>query len=312
MNSFSNILATQKEEKEKLSFYCQQCDFKCCSKYNFDRHINTRKHIKATTSNNKEKKEQTDYFCEHCNKIYETRNGLWRHKKTCNKIIEQKNIDNNEIKLLTELVINVVKQNKELTDKFVDICKTSIANSASNNISNSNNTNSLNKTFNLQFFLNETCKDAMNMTDFVDSIKFQLNDLEKMGDIGYVQGISNIITKNLQTLEVNQRPVHCTDQKRETIYIKDENKWEKEDDNKTKLRKIIQRITNKNMKILPQFREKHPDYDNPALKISDTYDKLVLEVMGGAGNNDVEKENKIIRNIAKTITITKLQEGGVL
>jgi len=181
-----------------------------------------------------------------------------------------------------------------------------VKNGTYNTTNNTNtNTNCMNKTFNLQFFLNETCKDAMNIMDFVDSIKLQLTDLEKMGEIGYVEGISNIITTNLKAMDITQRPVHCTDKKREIMYVKHENKWEKEDDNNTKLRKAIKRVANKNITLLPKFREKYPDYGNSSSKISDKYDHIVIEAMGGAGNNDVEKENKIIHNISKHVIINK-------
>jgi len=159
------------------------------------------------------------------------------------------------------------------------------------------------KTFNLQFFLNETFEYATNIMDFVDSIKLQLSDLEKIGEFGYAQGISNIITSNLKALDITQRPVHCTDKKRETMYIKDENKWEKEDDNNTTLRKVIKRIANKNITLLPQFREKYPEYRDSSSKISDKYVHIVVEAMGGMGNNDLDKENKNIHNISKCVTI---------
>lgn len=187
-----------------------------------------------------------------------------------------------------------------LNEKLVDIIA-----KGTHHTNYSHNTNSLNKTFNLQFFLNETCKDAMNITDFVDSIKLQLSDLEAVGEIGYMQGISNIITSNLKSLDVTQRPVHCTDKKRETMYVKDNDKWEKEDDNKTRLRKAIKRVANKNIRLLPQFREKFPDYGNSYARISDKYNKIALEAMGGAGNNDLEKEDKIIRNISKCVAVKK-------
>jgi hypothetical protein len=145
----------------------------------------------------------------------------------------------------------------------------------------------------------------MNIMDFVDSIKLQLSDLEKVGEVGYTQGISNIITTNLKALDVTQRPVHCTDKKRETMYIKDENKWEKEDDENTRLRKVIRRVANKNIRLLPQFREKYPEYKNSSSKISDKYDKMALEAMGGSGGADKEKEEKIIHNISKCVVIDK-------
>jgi hypothetical protein len=145
----------------------------------------------------------------------------------------------------------------------------------------------------------------MNIMDFVDSIKLQLTDLERMGEVGYVEGISKIITSNLKALDISLRPVHCTDKKRETMYIKDEDKWEKEDDNKTTMRKVIKRVANKNIKLLPQFREKNPEYSNSSSRISDKYDKMVIEVMGGIGNDDLEKEDKIIHNISKNIVVEK-------
>ncbi|MEX0595856.1 MAG: hypothetical protein WD512_05080, partial [Candidatus Paceibacterota bacterium] len=155
------------------------------------------------------------------------------------------------------------------------------------------------------FFLNETCKNAMNITDFIDSIKLQLSDLVEVGELGYVEGISKIIVKNLKDLDETIRPVHCTDKKRETIYIKDEGQWEKEDDNKSKLRKSIRKIANQNIKLLPQFREKYPDCREAESSISDKYCKMVIEAMGGMGDNTKEKEEKIISNITKVTLISK-------
>ena len=176
------------------------------------------------------------------------------------------------------------------------ICNTTITNS---------NNNSNNKTFNLNVFLNETCKDAMNIMDFVDSLKLQLSDLENVGRLGYIEGISNIIIKNLNEMDVHKRPVHCSDSKREVMYIKDDDKWEKENENKQKLRKAIKRVANKNQRLLPKFKEEHPDCGKYHSKFSDQYNKLVVESLGGSGDNDLEKEDKIIKKIAKEVTIDK-------
>jgi hypothetical protein len=145
----------------------------------------------------------------------------------------------------------------------------------------------------------------MNITEFVDSINLQLCDLEKVGEMGYVEGISNIIIKNLNALDETKRPLHCTDKKRETIYIKDQGQWEKEDDNKTKLKKAINKIANKNIRLITQFREKYPECKKSESRLSDKYNKMVIEAMGGAGNNITEKEDKIIRNITKATRINK-------
>jgi hypothetical protein len=287
-----------------IKFYCELCDYGCSKKSCWNQHIATAKHSKATNGLHKA---TTKYACEKCHTSFKHHSSYYRHKKKC---IIDKNISTNENNDMSDkdLIIMLVKQNTDLMEQnteLIDMLKNNNSSQANHNTNSLNNNN--NKTFNLQFFLNETCKDAMNIMDFVDSIKLQLSDLEKVGEIGYTQGISNIITTNLKALDVTQRPVHCTDKKRETMYIKDENKWEKEDDNKSNLRKAIKNIANKNIKLLPQFRENYPDYNNSCSKVSDRYDKIVLEAMGGIGNDELEKEDKIIHNISKCTTIEKYQ-----
>jgi hypothetical protein len=195
-----------------------------------------------------------------------------------------------------------VKTNTELQKNFVDICKQGQTNYTSNI---NNNINSNNKTFNLQVFLNETCKDAMNITDFVNSIQLQLSDLENVGKVGYIEGISNIIIKNLKALDVEKRPVHCTDQKREVIYVKEDNIWEKEDETNKQLRKAIKLVAHKNICMLKAFRDKYPDFDDGDSRKSNQYNKIVIEAMGGKGDNEYEKDTKIIKKIAKVVGIDK-------
>jgi hypothetical protein len=241
------------------------------------------------------------YACEICNLKFNHQSSYCRHKKKCQEsisVLKNEITDKELIMLLIKEQTKLVEQNSELLEV--------IKNGTTNNINNShNNTNFNNKTFNLQFFLNETCKDAMNIMDFVDSIKLQLSDLENVGKMGYVEGISNIITTKLKSLDVTQRPVHCTDKKREVLYIKDENKWEKEDDDKKKIRKVIKKVATKNALMLPNFKEVHPDCIKISSKFADQYNKIIVESMGGSGDNDTEKEDKIIRNIVKNISIDK-------
>jgi hypothetical protein len=292
MATFSNNFGAKRAKNEQSEYICKNCDYKCSKKYNWDRHILTSKHTKATNSNNlATKKEQNEQklCCENCGKIYNDRTGLWRHKQKC--IITQENKLSNSMDK-DELIIQLLKQNSKLMDI--------LENGTTNNSHNNNNINSHNKAFNLNFFLNETCKNAMNITDFVDSIKLQLSDLMDVGELGYVEGISKIIVKNLNNLDETIRPIHCTDKKRETMYIKDEGQWEKDDENKTILKKTVKRVANKNIRLLPQFREKYPEYCNSCNTISDTYDKIVVEAM----NCDDDKNHKIIKNIS-SVTIIK-------
>jgi len=291
-----------KVPKSSENFCCIKCDYYTSRKSQYDRHILTDKHIKvakddATSYKNVPKSSET-YYC-NCGKEYKHRQGLWKHKKTCVIDTEPEIVKPNE---KDDLINYLIKENQEFKNLILEIVKKDTYNN-SNNTTN-NTTNSNNKSFNLNFFLNETCKDAMNIMDFVDSIKLQLSDLENVGEVGYVNGISNIIVKNLNELDVSKRPVHCTDKKRETLYVKDENKWEK-DDEKKKLRRAIKRVATKNQRLLLKFKEEHPDCGYSASKYSDQYNKIIVESMGGSGNNDLEKEEKIIRNITKQVVIDK-------
>jgi hypothetical protein len=285
-----------KSAKKSCKFYCEICDFGSYKKYNYDVHIESIKHKNncLTTNNNKNKQKisTTSIHCLICEKTFNDRAGLWRHKKKCTIVSK---IDNEPSE--KELIMLLVKENSELKNMMMEVIKTGTHNTT--------HTNSHNKAFNLNFFLNETCKDAMNITDFVNSIQLQLSDLERVGKIGYVEGISNIITSNLKALDVTQRPIHCTDNKREVLYVKDEDKWEKEADEKEKIRKAIKNVANKNIRMLQSFKDIHPDCLKSESKYSDQYNKIVVESFGGRGDNDTEKENKIIKNVSKGVTIDK-------
>ena len=285
-------------------FYCEKCHYGTSKKSSYDNHLLSARHKKTTENNEIMPKLCLKYKCKNCEKEYNDRAGLWRHKKKCNfknneETETEKDTSENIDFTDKNLILMLIQQNNQLQNQMFEVIK-----NGTHNTNNTNNTNnSHNKTFNLQFFLNETCKDAMNIMDFVDSIKLQLSDLEKVGNIGYVEGISNIIIKNLNSLDENKRPVHCTDTKREVMYVKDEDKWEKENETKVKLRKAIKHVAHKNSKMLSEFRVKNPDCLKSTSKVSDQYNKLVMEAMGGKGDNDLEKEDKIIKNIAKEVTI---------
>jgi hypothetical protein len=284
MATFSNDLGAKMSKTSGDNFVCELCNYTCCKKFNFDRHMLSAKHTKQQKTSKNEQKGAV-YMCEDCGKEYCDRTGLWRHKKTCTtpQIADSLSKD--------DLIIQLLKQNAEL----MEILK----NGTTNNSHNNNIMNSHNKAFNLQFFLNETCKNAMNINDFVDSIKLQLSDLIDVGELGYVEGISKIIVQNLNNLDETVRPIHCTDKKRETFYVKDQGQWEKENEEKKKITKVIKSVANKNIRLLPQFREKYPEYNNSSAKISDTYDKMVIQIM----ETDPDKDEKIIKNISKATII---------
>ena len=306
----------EKTQKNASKYNCTICDFDTSNSADYARHVRTRKHQNRTGSTNFTQKNAEQFICNKCNKCYKARNSLWYHQQKCITTYQPITDASNNFVIDKELVMLLIKENSELKNMMLEEHKSTqqMMMNTQNQImevlktgthNTTNNTNSHNKTFNLQFFLNETCKNAMNIMDFVDSLKLQLNDLERMGEIGFVNGMSNIIIKNLQNMDVTERPVHCTDQKREVIYVKDADKWDKEDDAKPKLRKAIKHIAHKNAKLIGEFKTKHPDYCKSASKISDQYNTMVIEAMGGIGSNDSSNENKIIKRISKEIMVEK-------
>jgi len=235
------------------------------------------------------------FICKKCSKVYTARNSLWYHEKKCK--LDNLDFVNNETSD-KELIMLLIKENGEFKNMMIEAFK--------NGTHNTTNNNSHNKTFNLNMFLNETCKNAMNITDFVDSLQLQLSDLESVGEVGYIEGISNIIIKKLNALDISERPIHCTDKKRETMYIRDEDKWEKEDEKRIKLHKMVKNVAYKNINLISEFREKYPDFKKINSKYSDQFNKIIIESMGGKGDNEYEKEEKIIKRIAKEVFVDKV------
>ena len=296
----------KKTSKNIQKFYCEICDFSCSKKGDFMRHIKTIKHNDNQNGNNGNEKTSKN-ICDLCGRYYKYLSGLSRHKQSCFIQSDQSNNNissnsSNDHKIDKDLVLSILKQNSDLIKENNDF-KFMMMDVIKSGTHTTNNNNCNNKNFNLNFFLNETCKGAMNIMDFVNSLKLQLSDLEKMGDIGYVNGMSNIIIKNLKDMDITERPVHCTYVKREVLYVKDEDKWDKELSEKPKIRKAIKYVAHKNARLLQEFKEKHPDCIKSESKYSDTYNKLMIEAMGGKGCDDDNKDTKIIKRLAKEVII---------
>lgn len=301
--------------KKPNIFICEKCDFSSSQKKDFNRHMLTKKH----NSNDyqcfsTEKPKKTPYECM-CGKTYKDNSGLWRHKQKCKTNII--NIDNESPDTeLTDkqIIMMLIKDNSEFKKmmieqqkSLIEIAKEKAPINSTNTNSNSNNTiNCNNKIFNLQVYLNETCKDAINLTDFVDSIKVQIKDLEKVGEKGYSEGVSKIFIDNLNQLQKKLRPIHCSDSKRETIYIKENNQWTKDDDNKSILTKAIKQVANKNIKKITDWQKLNPEYKDSSSKQNDRYLKIVLNSMSGSTKEEAEKNyDKIIKNVIKETIIDK-------
>ena len=321
----------KKTPKNAEIFICEDCDFKCCKNSEYNRHILTSKHKNRTLLNKKNaengengendencENDENIFICNNCNKNYKARNSLWYHKKKC-KIIQTQNNENTNIETEPEpepepniinTLINenkslkefMMEQNADFKNIILEVCKKFQSSTINNNTHTSN---SHNKTFNLQLFLNETCKDAMNIMDFADSIKLQLTDLENVGEQGFVNGISNIIIKSLQEMDVNLRPVHCSDLKREVTYVKENGKWEKDTPDNKLIKKAIKRVAHRNVRQIPEWRDKYPDCRFSDSKKSDQYNELIIEAMGGRGDDDEGKANKIVKKIIKNVVIDK-------
>jgi len=295
METFGNILVA----KSCAIFYCKKCDYGTSRKSSYNKHCDSIKHNNVdleTFSNILDAKSCAKILaCEKCEKKFKNRSGLWKHKKKCSDMI----IDGINIKDKDALVLHLLKQNGDLQNKLIEL-------SSEKSITNNTINNTTNNAFNLNFFLNETCKDAMNIRDFVSSIKLNIEDLENTGKQGYIKGISDIIVKNLNNLEQCFRPIHCSDMKREVLYIKENNKWEKETEDNPILTKAIKLVANENIKQIKYWRDKNPDCTDSTSKKNNTYLKIVSNSMNGLTKEEGDKNiNKIISNVVKEVVIDK-------
>ena len=307
-------MPNEKMPKNAAKFICKNCDFKCFKESNFNAHLLTRKHKILTNPNEKmPENAEKNFECE-CGRQYKHMSSLCNHKKTCKGLsntsmvtdesITQSQPSNDIVTILLTQNMELIKQNQEFKDLILDqnkkIMEIAKEGKTINNTTNNNNN------FNLQLFLNEQCKDALNIGDFVSQIKLQLSDLDMIGRVGYVEGMSKIFLRNLKELDVFKRPIHCSDLKRETLYVKDKDAWEKENGENVKIKRAIKEVEHKNIKQLPQCREENPAAEDTETKKHLEYQNILLEAMGGSTlEDDDKKREKIIRNIAKEVVIDK-------
>jgi hypothetical protein len=287
---------------------CEKCDYTCFKKYDWDRHLLTRKHKilqntdKNTDANVNLGAKKLNYKCE-CGKEYKHRQSLFNHKKKCIEekdvfmdLFKQQIIENAELK---QFIMNQSKQLMDQNKQLIELSKGSTNNINNGTINNNNH-------FNLQLFLNETCKDAMTMQDFINSLQPTIHDLEETGRLGYSAGISRIIINGLKELDVSKRPIHCSDLKRETMFIKNSESWEKETDEKPTLIKAIKEVGKKNINNIFEWQKSNINYNHYDSKQNDLYLQIVTNSMSG-GTEAEQNANyeKIVRNIAKETIIDK-------
>ena len=319
MATFSNFQQPEKPKK----YICQQCDFYSSNKRDYTRHLETEKHktgflatLATTSSSEKPQKTQKNpilFRCEICDKEYKDKTGLWRHHKKCDVQAVNSGCQNaqpvadSSSHVSPELVLQILEKNKELTEVVIEQNKTIMELSKNSQIHTQNNMNNChNNTFNLQFFLNETCKDAMNIQDFIKSLQLNIQDLESVGELGYAEGISRMFVKGLSDLEVTKRPIHCSDLKREVIHIKDKDRWEKDTCNQDRLKRAIKDLSNKNIMLLDDWQRNNPGYDQYDNKKNDIYLKMMVQAMGPPDDMSERRDfGKIIKTIARNTIIDK-------
>ena len=322
-------------------FFCEICKTNSGNKKDYNKHLLTAKHKKnefltktgISLTENPLVEENHDHECSYCNKVYKSRVGLWYHKKKClgikspvsknsnenqyNQLLEQDQDSEPQEAITSDMFMEFIKHSKEMqtfmaeqqkefqsailerTEKLQD----SIIELSKNN--NSTTINTTNNTFNLNVFLNEHCKDALNINQFLESLQLTVEDLETTGRLGYVLGISRILINKLRELDVYSRPLHCTDYKRETVYIRDQDKWEKEN-TKAKLHNMIRQVEKKNLKMLSAWQQENPEFREVATPKNDEFVKISLNSIGEYTHEGIEKQDeKIMRNVLKEVILDK-------
>ena len=294
-------------------FYCENCDYSTSKKSSYSDHLLSKKHNKSIICKKNLPKICQKFYCENCDKIYKDNSGLWRHKKKCIIINTPQTLlptieDLKSHDKQQELIEYLLKENSEFKQMMIEQTKNMVE-IAKNSGNNNNNTTSNivnNNNFNLNLFLNETCKNAMNIMDFVNQLQVGINDLEETGRLGFSEGIAKIFVNGLKQMDVSDRPIHCSDSKREIVYIKDKNQWNKETEDKTLLTNAIKHVACKNMKQISEWTKDHPEYNDSTSKQNDKYLKIVCESMSGSSKEETSKNyNKIIKSIIKETIIDK-------
>lgn len=277
-------MATFLVPKSSKIFCCENCNYTTSRKSQYDRHLTTRKHILSTNGNIFSSKSSAASFQCECGKKYKDRSGLYKHAKKCNYVTESKE-ESTETKEETSgpTMEFLLKENLEMKKMMIDLCQKI----EPSNVNNNTNINSHNKFFNIQVFLNEDCKDAMNMTEFIESIQLSIEDVEKIGLEGQTQALSNILSNKLNEMDIFKRPVHCSDVKKEIIYIKDKDKWEQEKKDKPKLKKALDKIAKESLCKVPEMT---PDDDN--------YVKTISEIL-----KDPRDDKKILSEVSKELLV---------
>jgi hypothetical protein len=313
-------MISENSENSENIFYCEKCDYKCSKKQHYKQHLLTSKHKKDMKNDKKISENSEDHYKCECGKKYSHQSNLSRHIKKCAKIqkLNEENISLNteeieekpeeDSSINSTMILELLKQNNEFKEliieqnkKILELVNTS---SITNNNNITNNTTNNNK-FNLNIFLNEKCKDAFNITDFINSIDVGFKDFENFGRLGYVGSINNILIRELKGLDVYKRPIHCSDLKREVIHIKDNDTWVKDEDKKH-MKRAIKLIEHKNIKLVPKWLEANPKADDISTKKHEEYMKILDNSMGEMKDEDNERNyDKIIRNVAKEILIDK-------
>ena len=288
--------------QQNSAHHCQCCNYNTIHKSDFIKHEKSKKHLLKSQGIN----EIQHHICNNCNKSFLSSSGLWKHQQKCSyNVKEPSNTITSEMfmeffKQSKELQNVLIEQNKELQNKLITMAQTPCI------VNNNNTLNNNNQQFNLQFFLNETCKDAINITDFVNSLELKVEDFEATGKLGYVEGISRIIINEMKDMEVEKRPMHCTDFKRETLYIKDDNVWIKENQEKNKFKKVVKKVAQLNLNQFPKWQAKYPDCVKVNTKENDEFIKLSLAALGSRNDEEEEKfMDKILKNVLKEVIITK-------
>ena len=307
--------------KKNAELCCPDCDFICYKQSEWERHAKTKKHIHRLNGKcpkNEEMKKNAEYLCI-CGKKYVSTSGLWKHKKICNVLdtddkldkldkldLKEEEMVTNDFAITPKMFYDLLKQNNELQKSLIAIASEKGPHINNNNYNNSNNNSNNNNSFNLNFFLNEQCKNAMNIMDFVNQLQVSVNDLEETGRLGFAQGISNIFINGLKQIDVSDRPIHCSDSKRETLYIKNNDQWNKETADKIVLTNAIKHVAHKNMKQISEWQKIHPEYNDSDSKQNDKYLKIVSESMSGSSKEESNKNyEKIAKNIVKEVIIEK-------